>query len=46
MSAVMPLIHYAVEKSPGRLHGLDAVRAIALLLGVALYTTMSFLAGT
>ena len=45
MSAVLPLIHYAVEKSPDRLHGLDAVRAIALLLGVVLHTTMSFLPG-
>ena len=28
-----------------RLHSLDAVRAIALLLGVLLHTTMSFLPG-
>lgn len=31
--------------SPGRLHGLDAVRGYALLLGVIFHATMSFIAG-
>ena len=30
---------------PDRLHGLDALRASALLLGVVLHLTMSFLPG-
>ena len=30
---------------PGRLHGLDALRAIALLLGIALHASMSYLPG-
>ena len=46
MSAVLPLIHCAEEKPPDRLHRLDAVRAIVLLLSVALHTMMSLLAGT
>jgi uncharacterized membrane protein len=32
-----------VEQSPERLHALDAVRGFALLLGIVLHATMSFL---
>ena len=31
--------------SPGRLHGLDAVRGCALLLGVVFHATLAFLPG-
>src|SRR4051794_41892956 len=32
-----------VEQTPERLHALDAVRGFALLLGIVLHATMSFL---
>jgi len=34
-----------VEQTPERLHALDAVRGFALLLGIVLHATMSFLPG-
>ncbi|HEX3139616.1 MAG TPA: acyltransferase family protein, partial [Rhizobacter sp.] len=33
------------EPAPDRLHGLDAVRAAALLLGICLHAALSFLPG-
>ena len=36
---------HAVDQAPDRLHGLDAVRGYALLLGIVYHATMSFLPG-
>ncbi len=38
--------HLRMSADNDRLHGLDAVRGFALLLGVALHTTMSYLPGS
>ncbi|MGH8105655.1 MAG: acyltransferase family protein, partial [Arenimonas sp.] len=38
--------HLSVSADNDRLHGLDAIRGLALLLGVALHATMSYLPGS
>lgn len=41
----MPMATFHTAENSERLHGLDAVRATALLLGIVLHTALSFLPG-